>query len=113
MQRTLRIKSQLPENLHPELWSSAAYLLNRLPLESTGKSPLQMINEWRGKSDEKAKPQITHIKALGRRVYLMDKKVPKARKSQLLAHIAYLTAFTATNFYRVWFPNLSQAFWPR
>ena len=110
MQRTLRIESQLPENLHPELWSSAAYLLNRLPLESTGTSPLQMINEWRGKSDEEAKPQITHIKALDRQVYLMHKKVPKGRKSLPRAHIGYLTGFDATNIYHVWVPHLKRIF---
>src|SRR5438034_3126524 len=69
-----------------------------------------MINEWRGKTGEDAKLQCAHIRALGRRVYLMDKKVPKGRKSLPRAHIGYLTGFDATNIYRVWVPHLKRVF---
>ena len=60
-----------------------------------------MINEWRDKINEKAKPQITYIRALNKRVYLMNKKVPKGYKSLSRAHIGYLTGFDAMNIYRV------------
>ena len=65
-----------------------------------------MINKWRGKLNKKAKPQITHIKALDKRVYLMNKKVSKGYKFLSHAHIDYLTGFDATNIYHVWVPHL-------
>ena len=111
VQRTLRISSLLPENLFPELWKTSAYLLNRTPTSSLGgKSPWQVLNEHQGKTGDAAKPQIGHIRAIGSRVYVMDKHVPKGRKSLPRAHIGYLTGFDATNIYRVWVPHLKRVF---
>jgi hypothetical protein len=111
VQRTLRISSLLPENLFPELWKTSAYLLNRTPTSSLGgKSPWQALNEHQGKTGDAAKPQIGHIRAIGSRVYVMDKHVPKGRKSLPRAHIGYLTGFDATNIYRVWVPHLKRIF---
>ena len=110
MQWILWIKSQLPENLHSELWSSGAYLLNYLLLASTSKSPLQMINEWRDKTGENAKSQCAHIRTLDRHVYLMNKKISKNCKSLFCAHIDYLTNFDAINIYYIWISYLKQVF---
>ncbi|OXV07445.1 hypothetical protein Egran_04797 [Elaphomyces granulatus] len=47
---------------------------------------------------------------MGSHVYVMDKYVPKGRKSLPRAHIGYLTDFDATNIYRVWVPHLKRIF---
>jgi hypothetical protein len=109
IQRTLRIDSRLPENMHPELWRTAAYLANRLPTTSLdGKSPWQALNEALGLREDAAKPHIGHIKALGSRVYVKSNKVPRGRKSLERAHIGYLTGYDATNIFRVWIPHLKR-----
>ena len=76
----------------------------------TGKSSLQMINEWRSKTDENAKSQCAHIKALDRHVYLMNKKILKDCKFLSCTHIDYLTDFDAMNIYHIWISHLKQVF---
>ena len=77
---------------------------------STDKSSLQMINEWRDKTDENAKSQYAHIKVLNRHVYLMNKKISKNHKFLSQIHIDYLTDFDATNIYHVWIFHLKWVF---
>jgi hypothetical protein len=109
IQRTLRIDTRLPENMHPELWRTAAYLANRLPtVFLDGKSPWQALNEALGLHEDAAKPHIGHIKALGSRVYVKSNKVPRGRKSLERAHIGYLTGYDASNIFRVWIPHLKR-----
>jgi hypothetical protein len=69
-----------------------------------------MINKWRGKTDENAKPPVAHIRALDRQVYLMNKKIFKDHKFLLCVHIDYLTDFDTTNIYHVWISHLKQIF---
>jgi hypothetical protein len=109
IQRTLRIDSTLPKNMHPELWSTAAYMANRLPTTSLdGKSPRQALNEALGLRGDAETPHIGHIKALGSRVYVKSNNVLRGRKSLERAHIGYLTGYDATNILRVWIPHLKR-----
>ncbi len=69
-----------------------------------------MINEWKDKTNKNAKSQITHIKALDRLIYLMNKKISKDHKFLSCVHINYLTDFDIINIYCVWVSYLKQVF---
>jgi len=69
-----------------------------------------MINKWRDKTDENAKSQCAHIRALDRHVYLMNKKMSKDHKSLPHTHIDYFTDFDTTNIYHIWVSHLKQVF---
>ena len=106
-QRFLGIEAQLPEELYPEFWSTAAYLANRTPTRSRGgKSPWQIVNEWLSRTN--TKPLLGHLKIYGSRAYVLDNKVPKGHKSSARAHIGYLVGYDSTNIFRVWIPHLKQ-----
>jgi hypothetical protein len=102
--RAMRIEGNLPEDLWPEVFKSAAYITNRSPNKAlNGKTPHQKLNQFLGKPN--TKPNIAHIKVYGCKVYKRINKISKKRKMASRSKVGYLVGYQASNIFKVWFPQ--------
>lgn len=90
----MRVTSNLPLALAPEVYVAAAYLLNRTPPQAIAwKTPFEMAYN--------KKPSIDRLKLYGCRAYALrtqNKLTPRAL-------IGYLVGYDASNIYRIWLPK--------
>ena len=95
--RYMRIASNLPYNLWPEIVSAVVYILNRTPVFKTGKTPFKHLY--------RSKPRISHMKPYGCRAYPLNYDILKLQKLQPRAHVGYLVGYNSRNIYRIWIPS--------
>ena len=101
--RVLRIQSQLPEVLWPVFVSTAAYLLNRRPLKQLDwKTPYEVVR--RAAKLSNPVPDLSHLRVIGCRAYVLKHNVPKTQKVASRAHSGYLVGYAANNIFYVWLP---------
>ena len=96
--RSMRVASNLPLALGPEIYMCAAYLLNRTPTKALGwKTPFEMAY---GK-----KPSLAHLKLYGCRAYALRQQIARGDKLSPRSLIGYLVGYDASNVYRIWLPR--------
>ena len=103
--RCIRIAANLPEDLWPECYLAANYLLCRTPTKSLGwDSPIVSLQKQIG---TEIKYELAHLKRYGCKAYVLLKgpeKPPKRNKLAPRAFIGYLVSYDSTNIYRIWDP---------
>ena len=96
--RAMMIEANMPEDMWPEAFNTAAYIANRTPTERLKwKTPFEMFASQ--------KPMIGHMHPFGCRAYAMDLKIPKLNKMRPRAQIGYLMGYDSTNIFRIWMPS--------
>ena len=102
--RCIRIEARLPEELHPEAYKAAAYLLNRTPSKGLGwKTPFEKIQLAMGIAPPK--PNIGHLRVYGCRAYPLKYDIPRLNKLAPRAHVGYLVGYDSTNIFRIYIPS--------
>jgi hypothetical protein len=104
--RNMRTSANLPEVLWPEIYSAAAYLLNRSPTRSLGwLTPIGFVEQYLG--NQVPRPSLNHLVPYGCRAYSFIKNTPKhERRLNHRAHIGYCVGYGGSNVYRIWIPKL-------
>ena len=104
--RCIRLHAKLPEDLYPECYLAAAYLMNRTPNKSLKwASPLVALQNHFGQT---VRHEIAHLKVYGCKAYPLLKgkdKPPKSHKMKPRAFIGYLVGYDSSNIFRVWDPE--------
>ena len=96
--RGLRIGANLPYNMWPECYKTAAYCLNRHLLKRLGwKTPFEAIF--------KEKPMLAHLETYGGKAYYLKNNLPRKSKLEPRAYIGYLVGYDSTNIFRIWVPS--------
>jgi hypothetical protein len=96
--RSMRLQANLPAHLSHELVRTAAYILNRTPLETNKwKTAYELL--WGSPSN------VTHMKPVGCRACVLNRGLRRAQKLESRALIGYLVGYDSTNIYRVWLPQ--------
>ena len=99
--RCIRIEACLPEELHPEAYKAAAYLLNWTPSKGLGwKTPFEKIQLAMGIAPPK--PNIGHLRVYGCRAYPLKYDIPRLNKLAPRAHVGYLVGYDLTNIFRIY-----------
>jgi hypothetical protein len=107
MARVLLCHFNLPLELWPEACKTAAYILLRTPQSPTdGKTPYQLLQEYRGSTDASI-PDLSHLKAFGYKVYVhIDKdQRQKGAKFAPRAREGILIGYDSDKIYRIWIPD--------
>ena len=114
--RCMRLSSHLPEDIWPEIYKAAVYLINRSPKQMRNwQTPMGM---WRLHLCSKQgiqqdyKPSISHLKVYGCLAYTMtaDAQLKKKRRKRLRSrvNIGWLVGYSSTNIFRIWIPSLGK-----
>ncbi|KAM4057712.1 reverse transcriptase (RNA-dependent DNA polymerase) [Hirsutella rhossiliensis] len=122
--RVMRLDSKLPEELWPEIYRTAVYLLNITPFESydhSWQSPHERWWTWMKENNplyhhiKDVKPDITHLRVFGCIAFPMTITALEHIKShktqsplEQRAHIGYLVGYRSTQQYVVWIPSIRQ-----
>lgn len=99
----LRNQARLPEELWPEIYMAAGYLLNRTPCKKLHwKTPFEILHG--------SKPDLSHLRVYGCKAYV--KKPKKANTPRLTdrAHVGYLIGYSSRNIFRIWVPGYNRIF---
>jgi hypothetical protein len=101
----MRNSANLPEKLWLEVYSCAAYLLNRSPIRLLKwLTPIGFIEQYLG--NPVPKPSLNHLVPYGCRAYAYIKKQPKLEaRLNHRAYIGYLVGYDSTNIFRIWHPK--------
>ncbi|KAJ8131105.1 hypothetical protein O1611_g2520 [Lasiodiplodia mahajangana] len=110
--RAMRLGSNLPKSLWPEIIKAAIYLYNRSPKHIYNwKTPYERFHTYFMLRDGligDRKPKQAHLKAYGCKAYTLDSSSqPKKDRLNRLdpkAWIGYLVGYDSTNIYRIWNP---------
>ena len=91
----------------PELYITAAYLLNRSPARRLDwDSPLGKLQKHQNKP--LSIPKIAHLRSFGCRAYALNRHIDKLDRLESRTHIGYLVGYESTNIFRIWIPKLSR-----
>ncbi|KJZ68595.1 hypothetical protein HIM_12015 [Hirsutella minnesotensis 3608] len=120
--RAMTIDANFPEELWPEIYRTAAYLLNLMPYrDSDGNWASPHERWWTWLKDNRTKyghitnvqPPIQHLKVFGCVAYPMTIDALEHQKSKKAlsplaarAHIGYLVGYRASTQYVVWIPSI-------
>ena len=92
------VGSNIPENMWPHAYKTAAYIANRTPTKRLGwKTPFEAFT--------KSVPTIAHMHPFGCRAYPLIYKIPKLQKMRPRAQIGYLMGYDSTNIFWIWIPS--------
>lgn len=98
--------AKLPEDLYPECYLAAAYLLNRTPTSRLNwDSPNVAMQRA---TNQKITWDIARLKVFGCKAYPLLKGAdapPRSEKMKPRAFIGYLIGYDSTNIFRVWNPE--------
>ena len=127
MSRTMRVSSNLPEELWTESWQAAAFIHNRAPCQHHDwRSPNEVLERWfrscfrwynpynnNGSLSRDFRSDWNGTYAYGARAYPLIRgfkagKDKKHFKINPRAHIGYLVGYRASNIYRIWVPALRE-----
>ncbi|KAJ6439138.1 peramine synthetase [Purpureocillium lavendulum] len=114
--RTMQVGANLPDELWPETWKTAAHLHNKSPQQAHNwKTPFERLHQWLRENNRdtgylQTQPDITHLKAYGCRAYPLTRDALKEKqKKQLKTHphaeVGYLVGYDSTNIFRIWIPE--------
>ena len=115
--RTMRLDSNLPWQMWPEIVRAAVYLYNRTPnYANRWKTPHEVFFTttalYNGIVTQPRKPNQAHLKAYGCKAFAMtdDTKRGKSKLQRLdpKAWIGYLVGYRSTNIWRIWIPSLAK-----
>jgi len=96
--RSLRLQSDLPVDLWPDLYDAACHLINRWPIEAKDwKTPHEIVFN--------RKPEMSYISTIGSKAFVLRKNIPHLDKLESRCWIGYLTGFIAHNIWKVWNPR--------
>jgi hypothetical protein len=96
--RAIHINSQLPEALWPWVAISAAYILNRRPVQRLNwRTPITQILHMT--------TSLAPLRILGCKAYVLRKPIPRGDKLSSRVWIGYLVGIHATNMWHVWQPG--------
>jgi hypothetical protein len=88
--RSMRIHANLPKSLSHEMYRTAAYILNRTPIEALGwKTPYEIVL--------KRKPLVAHMRPIGCRAYVYNRDLRAADKLESRTLIGHLVGYQGTN----------------
>jgi hypothetical protein len=104
--RCIREHAKLPEDLFPECYMAAAYLMNRTPSQALEwDSPLVKLQKL---TNQPIRHELAHLKVFGCKAYSLLKGAdapPKSEKLKPRAFVGYLIGYDSTNIFRVWDPK--------
>lgn len=104
--RCLFTASKLPEDLFPEYYLAANYIMNRTPSKRLDwKSPLIAIQRATIRAE---RYEVSHLKSYGCKAYVLFKgpdAAPKGQKMKARAFIGYLVGYDSENIFRIWNPE--------
>lgn len=115
--RAMRLDSNLPWQMWPEITRAAVYLYNRTPnYANRWRSPYELFFTTtalqNGIVTQPKKPNQTHLKAYGCKAFAMtdDTKRGKSKLQRLdpKAWIGYLVGYRSSNIWRIWIPSLAK-----
>ena len=99
----MRIGSNMPEELWPETFKTASYLLNRTPSRTLGwKSLFQRLQKVLLQEEEQS---LDHLWIFGCRAYALKHKIPRTQKTEARAFIGYLVGYDSMNIFKIWVPS--------
>ncbi len=107
--RASKLKSSrnLPDNMWPECYEAAAYILNRMATRRLEwLSPLGKLQQFAGVPIPE--PRMAHLRAFGSRAYALNYHLDKLDRLEPRVHISYLVGYESTNIFRIWIPHLSR-----
>jgi hypothetical protein len=107
MTRHLQIESKLPNQLWPEMVSTAVWILNRIPTHLKGEN--RWIVPWdearRDFGGERMKKaNLANLRVYGSLSYCRIRNIPKLQKTAPRAEIGFLVGYVASNVWKIWFP---------
>jgi hypothetical protein len=105
--RRLRVESQLPEKLWPEMVSTAAWILNRIPTYL--KDENRWIVPWEEArrdfgGERMKKANLANLRVYGSLSYCRIRNIPRLQKTSPRAEIGFLVGYVASNVWKIWFP---------
>lgn len=103
----LKLTSNLPGHVWPEIYEAARYLLNRSPKRRLGwKSPIVKLQEWLELTD----PLLNcyYLKPYSCRAYEFIHKRPKLPKLAAKVHVRYIVRYLSANIWKIWIPELKR-----
>ena len=104
--RLIRLGAKLPEDMAPECYLAAGYLLNHTPAEHLSwDSPTVFIQKALGKP---IRHELSHLRVFGCKAFPLLKGPQAPKKGDKLApraFIGYLIGYDSTNGYRIWNPE--------
>ncbi|KAJ5364799.1 uncharacterized protein N7496_010512 [Penicillium cataractarum] len=106
--RHLHIESKLPKELWPEMVSTAAWILNRIPTylkdENRWIVPWDEARQDFG-SERMKKANLANLRVYGSLTYCRIRKIPRLQKISPRAEVGFLVGYVASNIWKVWFPS--------
>ena len=100
----MRLQSNLPANLWPELVRTGARLLNRSPVRQLNwRTPIEVL--YRALNNSVRIPTLFYARVPGCKVYARIPNIPKLKKMDPRAHIGYLLGYESSNSFRIWIPQ--------
>jgi hypothetical protein len=99
--RNMRTSINLPEVLWPEIYSAAAYLLNRSPTRSLKwLTPIGFVKQYL--DNLVPKPSLNHLVPYGYKAYSFIKNMPKLeRRLNYRVYIGYYVNYSKSNVYKI------------
>lgn len=103
----LKGMSKFPASLWPEMYKTAAYILNRSPTQVLAwETPYGELQKLLGVQDYK--PDVSHLRVYGCRAYVHIQNRKKLDRLEPRAQIGYLIGYNSTNIFRIWIPQLDR-----
>ena len=96
--RAMMIEANMPRNMWPEAYRTAAYIANRTPTK-------RLAWETPFKGFTKETPMMGHMHPFGCRAYAVEHNLPRKEKMLPRAQVGYLVGYDSTNIFRVWLPS--------
>ena len=92
--RTFISEANMPDNMWPEAYMTAGYVLNRTPVKKLSwKTPFKAFT--------KQVPSIAHMHPFGCKAYVVEHKIPKLEKMRERAVVGYLVGYAGRNLHRI------------
>lgn len=120
--RAMMLDAKLPDELWPETYRNAVYLLNRTPIQTAQgwRTPYELWWSWMRIFNPSyqhlpfdLRPRLSHLRVYGCVAYPMTKQALERIKSnhhigqfEKKAHMGYLIGYRASTQYIIWIPSL-------
>jgi hypothetical protein len=107
MTRHLQMESELPNQLWPEMVSTAVWILNRIPTYL--KDENRWIVPWEEArrdfgGERMKKANLANLRVYGSLSYCRIRNIPRIQKTSPRAEIGFLVGYVASNVWKIWFP---------
>lgn len=106
--RHLQIESKLPNQLWPEMVSTAVWILNRIPTYQKDENcwivPWEEARRDFG-GERMKKANLANLRVYGSLLYCRIRNIPRIQKTSPRAEIGFLVGYVASNVWKIWFPS--------